>query len=39
MGHVNYANTERYLHLTRAGHASFVESESALGRLIPKAVV
>ena len=39
VGHVNYANTERYLHLTRAGHASFVESESALGRLIPKVVV
>lgn len=38
VGHVNYADTEKYVHLTRAGHRSFVESESALATMIPKAV-
>lgn len=39
VGHVNYADTEKYVHLTRAGHRSFVESESALGGMIPRVVV
>lgn len=39
VGHVNYADTEKYIHLTRAGHAAFVEAETPLGALIPRAVV
>lgn len=38
VGHVNYTDTEKYVHLTRAGHRSFVESESALGAMIPRVV-
>lgn len=38
VGHVNYVDTEKYIHLTRAGHESFVAAESALGTIIPKAV-
>lgn len=38
VGHVNYADTEKYIHLTRVGHRSFVESESALGAMIPRVV-
>lgn len=37
VGHVNYVDTERYLHLTRHDHEAFVESERALGSLIPGA--
>lgn len=39
VGHVNYADTEKYIHLTRAGHDAFVSAEAQLGSLIPKAVV
>lgn len=39
VGHVNYADTEKYIHLTRAGHAAFLAMEAELGSLIPKAVV
>lgn len=39
VGHVNYADTEKYIHLTRAGHDAFVAAESQLGTIIPKAVV
>ena len=39
VGHVNYADTEKYIHLTRAGHDEFLAMEAELGSLIPKAVV
>ena len=39
VGHVNYADTEKYIHLTRAGHDEFLAMEAELGTLIPKAVV
>lgn len=39
VGHVNYADTEKYIHFTKCGHGAFVESERSLGSLIPKAVV
>ena len=39
VGHVNYANTEKYLHLTAAGHGSFVDAERRLASLIPGAVM
>ena len=39
VGHVNYADTEKYIHLTRAGYDAFVSAEAQLGSLIPKAVV
>ncbi len=39
VGHVNYADTEKYIHLTRAGYGSFVEAEAALAAVISKAVV
>lgn len=39
VGHVNYADTEKYIHLTRTDHDAFLSMEADLGRLIPKAVV
>ncbi|MBQ9001081.1 MAG: tyrosine-type recombinase/integrase [Eggerthellaceae bacterium] len=39
VGHVNYADTEKYIHLTRTDHAEFLAMEADLGSLIPKAVV
>lgn len=39
VGHVCYEHTERYIHLTSAGHGTFVEAEASLGDIIPKAVV
>lgn len=39
VGHVNYADTERYIHLTRTGHDAFVEAESSLAPMIPRVVV
>lgn len=39
VGHVNYADTEKYIHLTRTGHGSFVEAEASLGAMIPRVVV
>ena len=36
VGHTNYVSTEKYLHLTRHDHEAFVESERALGALIPR---
>lgn len=39
VGHVNYVDTEKCIHLTRAGHGAFVAAEAALGALVPKAVV
>lgn len=39
VGHVNYVDTEKYIHLTRAGHGAFVAAEAALGAIVPKAVV
>ena len=37
VGHVNYVDTERYLHLTRHDHEAVVGTERALGELIPRA--
>lgn len=39
VGHVNYADTEKYIHLTRAGHDEFVGAESSLAAMIPRVVV
>ena len=39
VGHVNYADTEKYIHLTRTNHEKFVSAETALATLIPKAVI
>lgn len=39
VGHVNYADTEKYIHLTRTGHGAFVEAEAPLAAMIPKVVV
>lgn len=39
VGHVNYADTEKYIHLTRMGHDAFVEAESSLAPIIPRVVV
>jgi site-specific recombinase XerD len=36
VGHVNYMDTEKYIHFTEHGHQSFVEKESFLGSLIPE---
>jgi integrase len=38
VGHVNYADTEKYVHLTRTGHDAFVEAESSLAPMIPRVV-
>lgn len=36
VGHVNYLDTEKYIHFTEQGHTDFVKQESALGSLIPE---
>ena len=36
VGHVNYMDTEKYIHFTEQGHQNFVEKESFLGSLIPE---
>ena len=36
VGHVNYMDTEKYIHFTEQGHVDFVQKESSLGRLIPE---
>ena len=38
VGHVNYVDTEKYIHLTRASHDAFVTAESALGAIVPRVV-
>ena len=36
VGHVNYMDTEKYIHFTEQGHVDFVQKESSLGRLFPE---
>ena len=36
VGHVNYIDTEKYIHLTEQGHNAFIEKESSLGSLFPE---
>lgn len=36
VGHVNYMDTEKYIHFTVQGHEDFVRRESSLGRLFPE---
>ena len=36
VGHVNYIDTEKYIHFTEQGHESFVKKESSLGSLFPE---
>lgn len=36
VGHVNYADTEKYIHFTEQDHESFLQEESILGSLIPE---
>jgi len=36
VGHVNYIDTEKYIHFTEQGHEDCVWKESFLGALIPE---
>ncbi|SHK54691.1 tyrosine-type recombinase/integrase [Hespellia stercorisuis] len=36
VGHVNYMDTEKYIHFTEQGHNDFVKQESFLGNLFPE---
>ena len=36
VGHVNYMDTEKYIHFTEQGHVDFVQKESSLGSLFPE---
>lgn len=36
VGHVSYADTERYIHFTEQDYEDFLEAESSLGALIPE---
>ena len=36
VGHVNYMDTEKYIHFTEQGHQDFVRKESFLGSLMPE---
>jgi len=36
VGHVNLSDTEKYIHLTRSNHDSFIHSESSLKQIIPE---
>ena len=36
VGHVNYMDTEKYIHFTEQGHKDFVQKESSLGSLFPE---
>ena len=36
VGHVNYADTEKYIHFTEQDHADFILKEAFLGTLIPE---
>ena len=36
VGHVNYMDTEKYIHFTEQGHEDFVQKESSLGSLFPE---
>lgn len=36
VGHVNYMDTEKYIHFTDQGHKNFLQKESFLGSIIPE---
>lgn len=36
VGHVNYMDTEKYIHFTEQGYEDFVQKESSLGSLFPE---
>ena len=36
VGHVNYADTEKYIHFTEQDHESFIAKEAFLGMVIPE---
>ena len=36
VGHVNYMDTEKYIHFTEQGHEAFIQKESSLGKLFPE---
>ena len=36
VGHVNYADTEKYIHFTEQDYADFISKEAFLGTLIPE---
>lgn len=36
VGHVNYIDTEKYIHFTEQGHEDFIKQESSLGSIIPE---
>ena len=36
VGHVNYMDTEKYIHFTEQGHEDFIQKESSLGSLFPE---
>jgi len=36
VGHINYMDTEKYIHFTEQGHEAFVRKESFLGKVIPE---
>ena len=36
VGHVNYMDTEKYIHFTEQGHTDFLQKESSLGSLFPE---
>ena len=36
VGHVNYMDTEKYIHFTEQGHKDFIQKESSLGSIFPE---
>jgi hypothetical protein len=36
VGHVNYKDTEKYIHFTEQGHEDFIKQESSLGSIFPE---
>lgn len=38
VGHVNYMDTEKYIHFTERGHKDFIEKEASLGNVFPEVI-
>ena len=38
VGHVNYMDTEKYIHFTERGHKDFIEKEASLGSIFPEVI-
>ena len=38
VGHVNYMDTEKYIHLTEQGHEDFIKKEASLGSIFPEVI-